>query len=271
MARAPALEGLSPEITLDDGGVAVTKDEQRDLFVRVRDGLAASERLRTKPLSLDAELLRWLEAEGREARDTLFKFHQRLIWMMVRRRERKAGGRLQVCPEDMFQEGSFGLMRAIAKFDPDRGVPFSTYAYRWILQAMIRAHQQSGMIRIPCHVHDKYAVLEKEGTGSRDDLPRADTVLDGFVHPEDGETTRLGDLVEDEEATYQQEVRQEVSILLSKMSPEGAHLYRRHYLDGLSLPELAEENGCCRRTVYVNMQRCAGALVKNPKHGVLGR
>lgn len=240
----------------------MTKDEQVGLFARVRGGLSASERLRSGSNGPEEdEILRRLAEDGREARDTLFKHHQRLIWMLIRHRERKAAGSLRALPEDMFQEGSFGLMRAIEKFDPDRGVAFSTYACRWILQAMIRAHKQGGLIRIPIYAHDKHAAMVRAGDGPVEDLPSVEVLLDRFVNQGDDETARLGDLVEDAEATYQQEVRMEVAVLLSKMSSDGAYCYRRHYLDGISVSDLAVEYGCCRHTMTTDMRRYASDLV----------
>ena len=67
---------------------------------------------------------------------------------------------------DLIEEGNLGLIKAVSRFDPERGFRFSTYASWWIRQAIVRAiSTHSRTIRIPIHIFQlmtRYVALDEE-------------------------------------------------------------------------------------------------------------
>ncbi|MFV9503305.1 MAG: sigma-70 family RNA polymerase sigma factor [Oscillochloridaceae bacterium umkhey_bin13] len=94
---------------------------------------------------------------GERARDQLINSNLRLVVSIARRYQ---GHGLSLL--DLIQEGSLGLMRAVDKFDPARGLKFSTYATYWIRQSVGRAiADQSRTVRLPVHLGERLARLAR--------------------------------------------------------------------------------------------------------------
>jgi len=88
------------------------------------------------------------EARVREAKDELVKANLRLVISIARRYQNRGLSFL-----DLIQEGNTGLMRAVDKFDYQRGYKFATYATWWIRQAIMRAiSEQTRTIRLPVYM-----------------------------------------------------------------------------------------------------------------------
>src|SRR5271163_72841 len=97
------------------------------------------------------ELAKLVAAGDEDARRQMIAANLRLVVHWARRYQDRG-----VDFADLVQEGTFGLMRAVDKFDWQRGFRFSTYATWWIRQALQRAVQQHGRtIRIPLEVAER--------------------------------------------------------------------------------------------------------------------
>ncbi len=228
-----------------------------DLSKAIEAGLYAEHLLGEDrvPAGVDREDLERLVVEGERAKDLFIRANLRLVVSIARRYVRSGMPML-----DLIQEGNTGLVRAVEKFDYERGYKFSTYATWWIRQAISRAiAQQERTVRLPVHLVEdvnrmrnvtRQLIRELGSDPEPEQIAAAlgvtvervnelvrwsqDTVSLDTPVGDDGDTN-LGDLVADTDAPSPEEIvltgleRQRIEGLLNHLDDRSAGIMRARY------------------------------------------
>jgi RNA polymerase primary sigma factor len=260
----------------------LTAEEELNLAIRIDNGRQAKQKLarlgpRTNPVTL-----RRLEAivqDSALAREHLIKANTRLVVSIAKR---YIGHGVPFL--DLIQEGNLGLMKAVEKFEYQRGFRFSTYATWWIRQTISRAIAcQARTIRVPVHMVDRIRQIYKTSHELEQSLGRAPTIEEMAEKLEisvrklqwmmqvswvplslespvgDDEESELGHFIEDNinpsplQNVYQVMLKERLEEILNSLPPREARILRLRFgLDDgktYTLEEVGEKFGLTRERI----------------------
>lgn len=215
-------------------------------------------------------LARRIQAGEKEARDLMIKSNLRLVVKIAH--DYKDFG-LPVL--DLISEGNIGLVKAVERFDPDKGGKLSTYAAWWIKQSIKRAlANQSKTIRLPVHLVDKISRMRKMAMALTEEFGREPTdqeLADELEMPvnkvshlksvsvrptslnapvgEDGNSTEFGEIVGDDNAPtpyenlHEKSLRGDLHEMISGLESREAEIIRLRFGLNGDTPLTLEEVG----------------------------
>ncbi len=220
-----------------------------------------------------AELFVTLRAEAStdpqqaQAREDLVRLHLPLVEHLTRRFLNRGEHY-----DDLLQVGTIGLIKAIDRFDSDRGVEFSTYATPTIVGEIKRHFRdKSWAIRVPRRLQELRASISTVSAELTQDLGRSPTVaeiaakigvteeevieglesanayttlsLDAGDSTEDSALSMLDTIGEDDEALEHVENRESLKPLLEALDPREKHILTLRFFRGMTQSQIAAEIG----------------------------
>ncbi|MDR1032487.1 MAG: RNA polymerase sigma factor RpoD [Candidatus Nomurabacteria bacterium] len=278
------------EIEIDPSTLDDTTDDSVRLYLREIGKIPL--------LTLEEEraLAQKVVQGDKRAKDKMVEANMRLVVSIAKR---YSGRGLDFL--DLIQEGNTGLLRAVEKFDPDKGFKFSTYATWWIRQAITRAiADQARTIRIPVHMVETINKLLRTQRRLTQELNREPTLeelskelemeidkieyvmkikqditsLDAGVGRDgDDDDSVLGDFVEDEERVTPEEsasnqlLKEQIRAILSTLSEREQKIIKMRFgLDGgksHTLEEVGQEFAVTRERIRQIEAKALGKLRKH--------
>ena len=296
-APEPEYDDLVSEDDLTDEDLEITA-ENVDQFADDSVRLYLREIGKIPLLSNEEEVdLAYRIVKGeKKAKDKMVEANMRLVVSIAKR---YSGRGLDFL--DLIQEGNTGLLRAVEKFDPDKGFEFSTYATWWSRQAITRAiADQARTIRIPVHMVETINKVLRATRKLTNELNREPSVeeiakemgmepekvdyvmkikqdiasLDATVGRDgDDEDSVLGDFIEDEgrvspeDAAAAQMLKEQIAEILSSLSEREQKVVKLRFGIGGGRPHTLEEVGAEFSVTRERIRQIeAKALSKLRKH-----
>ncbi len=258
----------------------LSTDEEISLAKRIEAGREAEQKLKNNGHDLDqSAILQETIFEGIAARDHLIRANTRLVVSIAK----KYIGR-GVPFLDLIQEGNLGLMKAVEKFEYQRGYRFSTYATWWIRQTITRAIADQGRtIRVPVHMSDRIRRLYRraqEIEQERGERPTPEELAEEFdIEPRkvqwmmrvswqplslerpvgEDEDSELSNFIEDEETptppdtTYRGMLRERLEEAMRGLSPREVRILRMRFGlqngESYTLEEVGKKFGLTRERI----------------------
>jgi RNA polymerase primary sigma factor len=261
----------------------LSAEEEVNLAQRINRGRAAKRTLQRTNGRTPPERREELEMQindGYLAREHLIKANTRLVVSIAKRYIGRGVPFL-----DLIQEGNLGLMKAVEKYEVERGFRFSTYATWWIRQTITRSIADQGRtIRVPVHMVDRIRQLYRTTHEMEQKLGRSPTTdelaeqmdvpaskvdwmlrvswlplsLESPIN-DDEEDSELGQFVEDQstptpiQSAYAKLLREKVEEVLETLPPREARILRLRF--GLengrsyTLEEVGQKFGLTRERI----------------------
>ena len=270
--------------TLNDSGIQIVNEEERDreLFEQALADIGLDDPVkmylkdigRVPLLTADeeVELARGMQEGGYLADKAKRRLSEANLRLVVSIAKRYVGRGMLFL--DLIQEGNLGLMKAVEKFDYQKGFKFSTYATWWIRQSITRAiADQARTIRIPVHMVETINKLTRVQRLLLQELGREPTpteIADKMAVPEDRvheilkiaqdpvsletpigeeEDSHLGDFIEDEKTVTPSEsvqfsmLKEQLLGVLDTLTPREQKVLRLRYGLDDGKPRTLEEVG----------------------------